>query len=92
MTVITIRNVPDELNERLKLRARERGQSLQQFLLRELTEVADRSPLEERLREVLSRRPEVSVASEDIRVALDEARQERDSRLAAVADRAGQPG
>ena len=32
MTVITIRNVPDELNERLKLRARERGQSLQQFL------------------------------------------------------------
>ena len=39
MTVITIRNVPEDLNDALKARAAEQGQSLQQFLLRRLAEI-----------------------------------------------------
>jgi plasmid stability protein len=82
MTVITIRNVPEELNEQLKARARERGQSLRQFLLRELVDVAQRSPLEDRLCEVLSPLSDLPLSSDEVRVALDEARLARDSRLA----------
>lgn len=77
MTVITIRNVPEELNDRLKMRARERGQSLQQFLLRELAGVAERSPVEARLREVLAPLSPVSISPEDIWAALEAARADR---------------
>lgn len=85
MTVITIRNVPDELNERLKARASERGQSLQQFLLAELRDVADRSPLEVRLREALDGRTGRRFATADIAAALEESRQEWEDRAAHVA-------
>ena len=80
MTVITVRNVPEELNARLKERASERGQSLQQFLLAELRDVAERSPLEVRLREALGPLSPLSVSSADIVDALEAARQERESR------------
>lgn len=66
MSVITIRNVSDDLNARLKERARERGQSLQQFLLRELEEVADRSPIEARLRALTSGLPRRDIARADL--------------------------
>ena len=85
MTVITIRNVPDELNERLKARASERGQSLQQFLLERLKDVAERSPLEVRLREVLERHSRASVPSADVAAALEEARQDWEDRSARLA-------
>ena len=81
MTVITIRNVPEELNERLKARASERGQSLQQFLLGELRDVAERSPLEVRLREVLEPLSPLTVSTADIVAALETARLERDAGL-----------
>ena len=81
MTVITIRNVPDELNERLKARASERGQSLQQFLLAELRDVAERSPLEVRLREVLEPLSPLTVSTGDIVAALETSRLQRDARL-----------
>lgn len=48
MTVaITIRNVPDEVRDELAARAARSGRSLQEFLLRELAELAARPSLEE---------------------------------------------
>lgn len=82
MTVITIRNVPDELNERLKARATERGQSLQQFLLAELKDVAERSPLEVRLREMLEPLSPLNVSTSDIVSALETSRADRQASLA----------
>ena len=82
MTVITIRNVPEDLNERLKSRARERGQSLQQFLLRELSDVAARSPLEARLREVLAGTRPHPVDPAAVLTALEAGRSDRDARTA----------
>lgn len=79
MTVITIRNVPDDVNENLKRQARARGQSLQQFLLRELEEAAHRTPLEQRLREVLESLPRVNLTRAEILEDLEESRRERDA-------------
>jgi plasmid stability protein len=81
MTVITIRNVPEDVNTKLKQRAAERGQSLQQFLLRELSEAADRSPLEQRLREVIEQSPKLNVTSEQIVEAIESGRRERDQAI-----------
>ena len=78
MTVITIRNVPEDVNARLKEQARARGQSLQQFLLRELEEAANRTPLEQRLREVLGRQADLNLTRDQILEDLQESRRERD--------------
>jgi antitoxin FitA len=45
--MIQIRNVPDELHHKLKARAAERGTSLSDFLLAEVSEIADRPTLAE---------------------------------------------
>jgi antitoxin FitA len=45
--MIQIRNVPDELHRKLKVRAAERGTSLSEFLLAEVEEIADRPTLAE---------------------------------------------
>jgi plasmid stability protein len=82
MTVITIRNVPEDVNEKLKQRAAERGQSLQQFLLRELAEVAERSPLEKRWAEALEGLPRVDVSTSEIVALIRDGRQERDEQIA----------
>lgn len=62
MTVITIRNVPEELNEALKARAKEQGQSLQQFVLRQL-ELAGSSPAlnQQRWADFIARTPKVNL-------------------------------
>jgi hypothetical protein len=86
MTVITIRHVPADVNEKLKLRARERGQSLQQFLLRELADAAERSPLERRIGQVLEGLPPVEVSRDEIVAALQAGRDERDAAIAGAAD------
>ena len=78
MTVITIRNVPAVINDKLKRQAEARGQSLQQFLLNELRETAERSTLEERLSEVLGRHANIRVSREDVLRAVEEARQDRE--------------
>lgn len=59
MTSITIRDVPDETRDLLAARARRAGQSMQQFLLRELVVLAESQAQEEwfdRLRESVVRR------------------------------------
>jgi uncharacterized protein (DUF1778 family) len=81
MTVITIRNVPEDVNDKLKQRAAERGQSVQQFLLRTISEVADRSPLEQRWAEVLDGLPRVNVTREEIVETIHAGRRERDEAI-----------
>ncbi len=45
--MVQIRHVPDDIHRKLKIRAAERGMALSEFLLREVTEVANRPTLEE---------------------------------------------
>lgn len=47
VATIQIKNVPDEVHKELQARARYRGQSLQQFLLHELSEKVSRPSLQE---------------------------------------------
>jgi antitoxin FitA len=56
--MIQIRNVPDELHRRLKARAALAGMSLSDFLLKEISAVAERPTMEE-MRERLARRSRV---------------------------------
>ena len=47
MTNVQIRNVPDEIHEALVRRAAAAGQSLQQYLTAQLTELATRPTMDE---------------------------------------------
>ena len=55
MKSILIREVPDEIRLQLKDRARSNGKSLQQYLLDELTRLAERPAMEEVLEQIGSR-------------------------------------
>ena len=55
MKSILIRKVPVELHLQLKYRATSRGQSLQQYLLKELTALAARPTMDEVLRRIENR-------------------------------------
>ena len=79
MTVITIRDVPDELNARLKAQAKARGQSVQAFLHHHLERIAEESRVEERLRLLLSELPRVEISEEDFHAAIEDFRSERDA-------------
>jgi plasmid stability protein len=46
-TMIQIRNVPDELHRRLKARAALAGMSLSDYLLKEISKVAEKPTMEE---------------------------------------------
>jgi antitoxin FitA len=75
MGMIQIRNVPDELHRRLKMRAASSGLTLSEMLLREVRRVADTPTREEflaRLAKLASPRLDISPA--------DAVREERDSR------------
>ncbi len=58
--MIQIRNVPDDLHRKLKLRAAERGTSLSEYLLAEVEQIADRPTLAE-LMERLGAEPPVEL-------------------------------
>ncbi|MCQ3803873.1 MAG: hypothetical protein OXC98_00550 [bacterium] len=73
---ILIRNVPDEIHLQLKWRAQCKGQPLQQYLLTELTTLAERPTMEEVLERISSRRME-RVDMETILADLDEERRDR---------------
>ena len=55
MKSVLIREVPSELHIQLKVRAKRRGQSLQQYLLEELTTLASRPTMDEVLRRIEGR-------------------------------------
>jgi antitoxin FitA len=55
MTSVLIRNVSDETHRALVRRAEERGQSLQQYLVAELTELAARATPDDVMRRIDAR-------------------------------------
>ena len=73
--MIQLRNVPDALHRSLKARAAMAGQSLSDYLLAEIKEVAERPTLAE-LRERLHRRKPVAVEIDTARLV----REEREAR------------
>ena len=65
--MIQIRNVPDDLHRRLKVRAAQMGMSLSDYLKRELVEIAETPTLDELLERIRQREPvELSEPIEDI--------------------------
>ena len=73
-TMIQIRNVPDQIHRTLKARAAMAGMSLSEFLLREITSVANRPTMEDFV-EQLSRRPVPSLSEDSVTAV----RRERDA-------------
>ena len=59
--MIQIRNVPEDLHRRLKARAAMAGMSLSDYLLKEISAVAERPTMEE-MRERLARRSRVETS------------------------------
>ena len=55
--MIQIRNVPDDVHKALKIRATKEGMSLSDFLLREMTKVAEQPTLEEMIERIRRRAP-----------------------------------
>jgi antitoxin FitA len=55
--MIQIRNVPDELHRKLKVRAAERGTTLSDYLLAEVEEIADRPTLAELMERLAAEEP-----------------------------------
>ncbi len=76
MKSILIREVPDEIHLQLKDRARSTGKSLQQYLLDELTRLAERPTMEEILERIGSRDPG-RIDMETVIRDLDEVRRDR---------------
>jgi antitoxin FitA len=55
--MIQIRNVPDELHRKLKVRAAERGTTLSDYLLAEVEQIADRPTLSELMERLADEEP-----------------------------------
>lgn len=55
--MIQLRNVPDELHRRLKIRAAQEGRSLSDYLISELCKVAERPTVEELQARLAKRTP-----------------------------------
>jgi antitoxin FitA len=73
MSLIQIRNVPEDVHRTLKVRAAAEGSSLSDYVLREITRVA-RTPTADELDARIRARAAAGVATEDILAARDERR------------------
>ena len=73
MKSILIREVPNELHLQLKHRAKTRGQSLQQYLLKELTALAQKPTMDEVLKRIENR----SLANVDMEIVVRDLEQGR---------------
>ncbi len=62
MTAVQVRNVPDEVQRVLKQRAARAGQSLSEYLLNELTQLAERPTIDE-LNERIALRGRVDITT-----------------------------
>lgn len=78
--MIQIRNVPDEVHRRLKIRAAEEGQSLSDYLLGEVAHFAVLPSMAEMRERVMSQEP-VDIGAEEIVRAIREGREERDEAI-----------
>lgn len=74
MSTMQIRNVPAEVSRTLKARAAASGQSLSEYLLVEVTRIAERPTLEEALGRLRSSEPRSLTPAADV---LHDARGER---------------
>ncbi len=77
MKSILIREVPNELHLQLKHRAKSRGQSLQQYLLKELTALAQKPTMDEVLKRIENRSLERVDMSTVVRDLDEERRRQR---------------
>jgi antitoxin FitA len=73
--MVQIRNVPDHLHRALRARAARSGQSLSDYLLSELAEIAARPTLEELFERISHRKP-----VEPVEATATAVRAERDAR------------
>ena len=73
MSLIQVRNVPEDVHRTLKARAALAGTSLSEYVLREITRVA-RSPTPEELDARIRSRAAAKVSTADILEARDEVR------------------
>ena len=76
MTNVQVRDVPDEVHEALVRRARQAGQSLQQFLASRLADIAA-TPTVEEILERIEHRQKGTLSAEAAIEALDEERARR---------------
>jgi len=72
---IQIRNVPDDVHEVYKRRAATAGQSLQEYLLSDLSERAGRLTMDEAMERIDRHRQGSTVTAEDIVQAIREERE-----------------
>ena len=81
MTNIQVRDVPDDVHAALVRKAKQRGQSLQQYLAEELEHLASNATPEEFWDRISARGGGARLSSEDAVAALHAARAERDAQL-----------
>jgi antitoxin FitA len=76
---VTIRHVPDDTADALAARARRRGQSLQEYLLGQLVELAARPDIDELMASVRSRKlaSDLHLPPDRILALRDEGRRDR---------------
>ncbi len=78
MVALQIRDVPDHVRQTLAVQASRRGQSLQSFLLKLVTDEANRSANVAILTRFADRNDGSSLSAADLSHLIDEARAERD--------------
>jgi hypothetical protein len=78
MVALQIRHVPEDVRQTLAERASRRGQSLQSFLLKLVTDEASRSANAAILTRFANRNDGSSMSAADAALAIDQARAERD--------------
>lgn len=84
--MIQIRNVPDEVHRRLKVRAASEGRSLSDYLLAEIDRVARRPTLAE-MRERLAGEEPTDIGPEDVVRVVREGRDDRAEEIDRLARR-----
>jgi plasmid stability protein len=88
MSAIQVKNVPDDLHERLRARARAEGRSMSDYVLYLLERDLALPTTREWLERLKEDEPVTGVSSEDILTALHEGRAERDAQIQrAISDR-----
>jgi antitoxin FitA len=88
MSAIQVKEVPVELHERLRARARSEGRSLSDYVLYVLERDLAMPTTREWLEGLKEDEPVTGISSEDVLAALHEGRAERDAQIQrAIADR-----
>jgi antitoxin FitA len=82
MSAIQVKNVPPELHERLRRRARREGRSLSDYILSVLDRDLETPTLREWLEGLSEDEPVAGVTADEIADAIQESRAERDEQIA----------